>query len=527
MSDTSSGFMRKRFMVRGNLHGSVFSAAIFRLVRSLNLRGWMRPFSKGYEIQVEGDEGTLRGFESQLLSRFQLHYSPFSVNACLLDTKGDASFRLLDPEEDQPSGRWMRPDTCPCPDCVGEMLNTHNRRFFYPFTFCADCGPRYTIAHKGLLRREDTLLGKYALCEQCQAEIGNSRDRRFLHTFNTCPICGPGVELWDHRGASHSRQREALIQAASVLDQGRVLAVKETTGFSLIALATANEPIRRMRSMLEKPLQPIPLMIGSPDAADAFALMSAEEREWLLSPMAPSVRVKRRESSMSLSDLMAPHGNQLDVCLPGSGIFHLLVNLLNLPLAVISDTGHRLPYACNEAEALQEFHGLVDYMLISDLPLLRSIPKTLLQRIGQEKQVLKHGVGIVPLEIQIPVKSDQVLALGGKNTTSLGLKTEDRCFLLSPLGALKDGASLDFFFDGVQDAKRSFDFKPDSLEADVDPHGLTTQYALSTGMEVQQIDHDLAHIMSTLSGPSETDGILGICFDEGIGKDKKGVMGGG
>jgi hydrogenase maturation protein HypF len=328
MRDASLGFIRKRFMVRGNLHGSGFSAAIFRLVRSLNLRGWMRPFSRGYEIQLEADKGTLKGFESQLLSRFQQADCQFTVEVSHLDSEGDISFSLLEPEDEQSKGRWILPDTGQCPDCVSEMLNPHNRRFFYPYTYCADCGPKYSIARQGLLRREDTSFEKYPLCEQCLAEVGNSRDRRFLHTLNTCPICGPSIELLDHHGGLKSRQREALIQSAAALEEGCILAIKEISGFSLVALATVNEPVRRIRALLNQAHQPIPFIVNSVDAVDAFTLAGAREREWLKQLKAPLLRVKKREGVLSLADQIAPYGSHLDIGLPGSGHAASIIELV-------------------------------------------------------------------------------------------------------------------------------------------------------------------------------------------------------
>ena len=527
MRDASLGFIRKRFLVRGNLHGSGFGAAIFRLVRSLNLRGWMRPFSRGYEIQLEADEGTLRGFESQLLSRFQQADFQFKVEVSHMDSIGDVSFNLLDPEDEQLDGNWILPDTAQCPDCVAEMLSPHNRRFFYPFAFCADCGPRYSIARQGLLRRQDTSFAKYPLCEQCLAEVGNSRDRRFLHTLNTCPICGPSVELWDHNGGIKSRQREALIQSATALEQGGILAIKETSGFSLVALATVHEPVRRIRALLDQAHQPIPLIVNSVDAVDAFTLTGARERKWLKQLKAPLLRAKKRDGALSLADQIAPCGSHLDIGLPGSGMLHLLINLLNLPLAVASNMGQRLPYECSEKEALQAFEGLVDFMLISDLPILRSTPETLVQKVGDHMQVLRLGTGMVPLEIEMLRHADGFMALGGKNVSALGVSVEERSFLLGPMGSLGEGTSLDFFFDHLQDSKKLFGLHPEKLQADHDPQALTARYALSTGMEVQQIEHDLAHIMGGISPGSETSHVLGLCFDEGAGHDKQGVLSGG
>lgn len=527
MRETSLGFIRKRFTIQGNLHGSGFAAAIFRLVRSLNLRGWMRPFSLGYEVQLEGDEGTLRGFESQLLSRFEQSEYQFHVKIEQIDTKGDISFYLIEPEEVQAVGRWILPDKAQCPDCVAEMLNPNNRRFFYPFTFCADCGPKYSIARQGLLQRTNTLFADFPLCEQCLAEFGNSRDRRFLHSLNTCPICGPGIQLIDHSGIIKSRQREALIQSATMLEEGGILAVKEVSGFSLIALATSDEPIRRIRALLDQVHQPIPIIVQSVDAVDAFTITTTNERQWLKQLDAPILRAKKRAGSLSLANQIAPFGSHLDIGLPNSGMLHLLLNLLNLPLAVVSSLGQRVPYACTEKEALSAFDGLVNFMLVSSLPLLRSTPNSLIQRVGDQTQVLRQGVGNVPFEIKIPGAKEELMALGGKSQTSIGLNIEGSSFLLGPMGSLGEDTSLDFFFDSLQDSKKLFSLKPSAMLADFDPNALTTRYALSTDRQVQQIEHDLAHVMVGIPTDIELSHVMGICFDEGIGRDKQGTLSGG
>jgi hydrogenase maturation protein HypF len=142
-------------------------------------------------------------------------------------------------------------------------------------------------------------------------------------------------------------------------------------------------------------------------------------------------------------------------------------------------------------------------------------------------QVLRQGKGIVPLEIELRDNTDALIALGGKNITSLGVSVEERSFLLGPMGSIGEDTSLDFFFDSLQDSKKLFDLQPGKLQADLDPQALTARYALSTGMEVQQVEHDLAHVMGGISSGFEISHVMGLCFDEGIGRDQQGVLSGG
>lgn len=526
MGSTSAGFIRKRFLIRGNLHGTGVQSTTYRIVKSLNLRGWMQPNARGFEVQLEGDRGTLRGFERQLADRIRKASPGFDLTVSPVGTVGDASFKMLPAHSNQEAGRWVQPDRAQCPECIAEMLNPGNRRFFFPFTFCAECGPRFSLGRKGLLNRDDSVFAGYGMCEQCQAEVDNSRDRRFLHHLNTCPICGPHVELLNHQGAKLSRHREALIQAAAALDQGRLLAIKDVSGFRLVSVGTSDEAIRRMRAVLGQPHVPLALMLSTPDALDAFALMEPEERNWLLSAEAPCVRLPRRPGVRSLSELLAPDSSVLDVCLPESGIFQLLLNLLNMPLAVAYELQHKLPYACQVNEAIQVFEGMVDFMLVADMPLLRPSPRTLVQRLGDTKQTLQLGFGATPFEMPLGCNVHHLMALGGRNDTSIGFGVDDRFYLNPSLGALKENGNLDHFFDAIQDGKKLFDIQQTKFLTDGDPQGLTTQYALSTGLAQEQIDHELAHVMTALHGADADANVMGVCFDEGRG-GQSDVIGGG
>ena len=108
MGNTSAGFIRKRFLIRGNLHGTSFQATTYRLVRSLNLRGWMQANGRGFEVQLEGDRGTLRAFERQLADRIRKTSLGFDLTVDSLETVGDSAFQVIASEPEQEIGRSDR-----------------------------------------------------------------------------------------------------------------------------------------------------------------------------------------------------------------------------------------------------------------------------------------------------------------------------------------------------------------------------------------------------------------------------------
>ncbi|HCQ84907.1 MAG TPA: hypothetical protein DIV36_09845, partial [Verrucomicrobiales bacterium] len=204
---SSEALKRKAIHICGNVHGSPLQPAVFRIVRTLNLKGWMRPQVSGFDLELEGDESTLVAFEKRMLAMQKRHGWSISLQSQWVAFQGDTSFENLAPLPQVDEGCWLPPDRTPCPDCVAEMLNPHQRRFFYPYTSCTECGPRYSWARQGLMDRLQTILSEYVPCEQCQAEANQSRDRRFLYPLNACATCGPRLTLQDAGGRPRFHHR--------------------------------------------------------------------------------------------------------------------------------------------------------------------------------------------------------------------------------------------------------------------------------------------------------------------------------
>ena len=87
--------------------------------------------------------------------------------------------------------------------------------------------------------------------------------------------------------------------------------------------------------------------MATPDAADTFCDMHPQERAWMQAPDAPLIRMRRREGRFSLSGELSPSCAFLDVGLPASGVMHLPVHLLDLPLAAFPAGPGFCSYACS------------------------------------------------------------------------------------------------------------------------------------------------------------------------------------
>ena len=93
-------------------------------------------------------------------------------------------------------------------------------------------------------------------CPQCLREYADPADRRFHAQNISCPQCGPRVHLERNGdpvlasscGSSNpgSTDFPVLEQAARLLREGQILAVKGVGGFHLICDATSGQAVRTL-----------------------------------------------------------------------------------------------------------------------------------------------------------------------------------------------------------------------------------------------------------------------------------------
>ena len=108
------------------------------------------------------------------------------------------------------------------------------------------------------------------MCEDCQIDYRNPLDRRFDAQGITCSICGPKMSLLDASG-NEIKVGDVFAEAAKLLREGNIVAVKGIGGFHLAALATEDGPVAKLRARKNRPYQPFALMAPDLAAVKSFA----------------------------------------------------------------------------------------------------------------------------------------------------------------------------------------------------------------------------------------------------------------
>jgi hydrogenase maturation protein HypF len=169
----------------------------------------------------------------------------FAIETTDLTHVEESAFVILESHRSHSANTFLLPDIATCDECTNEPLNPTDRRFFYPFINCTNCGPRFTIVRSAPYDRACTSMAAFLMCALCQAEYDNPLDRRFHAQPNACWDCAPTVELLDAKGTL--RAGDPLAKTIKLLTQGSIIAIKGLGGLHLAVDAPQPHALEELR----------------------------------------------------------------------------------------------------------------------------------------------------------------------------------------------------------------------------------------------------------------------------------------
>jgi hydrogenase maturation protein HypF len=526
---------RAKIIVHGAVQGVGFRPFIFRLATELNLRGSVLNSSQGVFIEIEGARDLL----DQFLLRLEKEKPPRamiqSLEFSFLDAVSHENFEILPSENSGAKTALILPDIATCADCLRDIFDPQNRRHLYPFTNCTNCGPRFSIIESLPYDRANTSMKTFAMCPDCEREYHDPRDRRFHAQPNACPNCGPRLELWDSAGNALGSSSDALLQAASAVRNGEILALKGIGGFQLLVDARNEKAIQRLRERKHREEKPFALMFPSLDGAKDVCIVNEFEERLLLSPEAPIVLLEKKlaikNQKFEIANSVAPKNPFLGAMLPYSPLHHILMRELHFPVVATSGNYSGEPIGIDETEALQKLNGVADLFLVHNRPIVRQMDDSVARIIFGREQILRRARGYAPLPIQLKSKvqsskSKVVLAVGAHLKNSIALVIGEQIFLSQHIGDLETEPAYAVFRKVAADFKNLYEKKPEILACDLHPEYLSTKFAQKQNAEIFSVQHHHAHILSCAAENEIEAPLLGVAWD-GTGLGTDGAIWGG
>ena len=429
----------------------------------------------------------------------------------------------------------ISPDLATCRECLQDLNDPHSRRFQYPFTTCAQCGPRYSIVLRLPYDRSGTTMDQFPLCSECQQEYIDPSDRRFHAESMACPTCGPQVALWNHAGNILAQREEALREACDIIRQRGILAVKGLGGFQLWVNAQSAEAVQRLRQRKHRPTKPFAVLFPSLEILTQHCLVGTEEIEYLTSQAAPIVLLRRNDPSTLCLEI-APDNPHLGAMLPYTPLHHLMMADLHIPVVATSGNRAEEPIVFNEQDALERLHGIADAFLVHNRPITRPVDDSVVRVMNGKPIMLRRARGYVPTPLSLRIWSDKgkslpcILAVGGHLKNTIAVTTEEDVLVSQHIGDLSTIEASTQFERTVSDLLTLFDLTPQAVACDNHPDYRSTRFARQFGEQrhipVIYIQHHHAHIAGCIAEHGLQGPVLGIAWD-GAGYGSDGTMWGG
>ena len=525
-------------LVSGQVQGVGFRPYVFALATALKLKGTVFNNETGVMIKLTGEQEKIVGFYDSLIkypppvSRIEEHslretpfveYNDFKIIPS--STNGNLNLRLT-------------PDFALCESCSEDLNNPDNRRSNYAFTTCINCGPRWAITQKFPFDRENTSMTHFEMCNDCLKEYTDAVDRRFHSQTNSCKTCGIELSLWDNQKNKIQEYSPDLFKLiANYLKDGKIIAIKNTSGYLLCCHAEESMTVKRLRELKKRPRKPFAVLYPSLEKLREELPITQTQLNAFKSPERPIVilPVKDFKGKIALTEV-APGLSQLGVMLPYTGILQLLAQELNFPIIATSGNLRGSPVISDSEEAFEKLPSVADYFIQHNLNIEHPQDDSVL-KISFKREIpvlLRRSRGYAPNLFVTPPKSNQkIMAMGADLKSTLSFLPNNHFYTSQYLGNLENYDVYHRFTKETESLIQLFDVKPEVVLTDKHPGYFSTSY----GKEVTQklkikevsIQHHKAHFASVLGEHELFDSdekILGVVWD-GTGYGDDGQIWGG
>ncbi|MEA5554012.1 carbamoyltransferase HypF [Anabaena cylindrica UHCC 0172] len=525
--------------VCGTVQGVGFRPTVYRLAKVCGLKGDICNDGEGVLIRVSGSEEKITEFINKLYQECP----PLARINKLIRSEylGDFDFDdfVISRSVTNTIKTEISPDAATCPQCQKEIFDPFSRYFRYPFTNCTHCGPRLSIIRAIPYDRNNTSMVNFSMCKECEREYQNVENRRFHAQPVACFACGP--RAWLERAddkpviADMFSMLDDIDAVCTLLQKGKIVAIKGLGGFHLACDATLENAIEKLRNRKKRYHKPFALMARDINIISEYCHINDLEKELLTSPAAPIVLLNIKDDR-KLPVSIAPGQNSLGFMLPYTPLHHLILKRMKHPIVLTSGNISDEPQCINNEDAKNKLSKIADYFLFHNRDIINRVDDSVVRVIDNQIQTLRRARGYAPAPIILPPgfeKVSPILAMGSELKNTFCLLRSNEAILSQHLGDLESAAAFNAYQETLNLYLNLFAHKPEIIAIDKHPEYLSAklgkELAIANQIPFDQIQHHHAHIAACMAEnniPLDSKPVLGIVFD-GLGYGEDGTLWGG
>ena len=512
--------------VRVVVQGVGFRPFVYRLAHANTLAGWVLNAEEGVEIHLEGASESLEAFVRGLKRQPPPASSIAEIDVQPALLEGFHDFTIRESQRHGPPSVRISADLAVCDECLAELFDPSNRRYWYPYINCTNCGPRYSVTLALPYDRPNTTMKSWPLDGYCAREYADPGNRRFHAQPVACPACGPGYHLYP-REKSLAGNEAGIRRAAEMLGEGSILAVKGLGGYHLACDARNAKAVTALRERKFRKEKPFALMVPNIETARTLVDLVPAAVALLTSIARPIVLAPRRVRLIGV----APDNDELGVMLPYTPLHHLLF-AAGAPDVLVMTSANRSnePIAYEDDDAIERLAGIADSFLIGGRPIARRVDDSVVRVGAFGPVVLRRARGYAPGAVASIPGGRPILALGAELKNAVTLVVGGQAFVSQYVGDLDHYQSRRAFEETVADLISMYELPKSEIQYVKDSHPQTSLSGIHDPAELLRIgavQHHRAHVASVLAERGEwTAKVVGVSFD-GTGYGEDGTIWGG
>jgi hydrogenase maturation protein HypF len=514
---TDKGF---KITVKGLVQGVGFRPFVYHLARSSGLKGEVCNTTEGVNIILLCDKPALTLFMEELQRQLPQAAQIKSLLFSEIPVSGYTDFRIVPSDGSSAGITEISPDIAVCERCISEM-KSQTHRIDYPFINCTQCGPRFTIVKDLPYDREKTTMKEFSMCEKCFMEYHDVSDRRFHAQPVACNNCGPSYHF-SSGNAEITIPDEILKTVGSLINQGKILAVKGLGGYHLLCDAFNDESVALLRLRKGRDQKPFAVMFRDLQAMKEFCHVGHAEEVLITSWRRPVVLLDQKKS---LAYQVNCGLTTIGAMLPYMPFHYLIFKEIITP-AVVFTSGNIAdnPTITDDAEAKKLLGAVTSFFISYNREIYNRADDSVVRVVGENISLIRRSRGYVPAPVDLGCNVNGILALGAelKNTFCIGKGMQ--AILSQHIGDLKGSETFSFYRETIDRFSRLFRFTPELLACDLHPDYLSTRHAENisgvTGIPLFKVQHHHAHIASCMAENLLDEKVIGITLDgTGFGTD--------
>lgn len=504
--------------VKGLVQGVGFRPFIYRIAQKCNVKGWVENRNDGVTIKVEGEKQLLDSFMQLIFDEAPAASGIESMSANPSSIENFKDFSIKKSENFSGEITEISPDIAVCDDCLKDMKHQVHR-LDYPFINCTNCGPRFSIIRDLPYDRENTTMDIFQKCDTCDREYIDITDRRFHAQPVACNHCGPRYELHYNNRVIHTNDN-LISQTASLIDEGKIVAIKAAGGFHLATDAFNDNAVTRLRFRKHREGKPLAVMFRTIEEIRLCAEINPMEETLLTSWRRPVVLLKEKKTN-NLSPSVNMGLQTIGCFLPYLPVHYLLFEKTRTGAMVLtSGNVSDEPIVTDNNEAFQKLTDIADAILVYNRDIYNRTDDSVAAVINHRARITRRSRGYVPNPVPLGFHADGIFASGGelKNTFCIG--KGNQAILSQHIGDLKNSETLEFYEDSALKFQKLFRVKPSFFACDLHPDYLSTRFIEKFTANPLRVQHHHAHVASCMAEHGLDEKVIGICFDgTGYGTD--------